>query len=224
MSGRTRTTKQELEIIKIKILAEYEKTQILTEIARNLNISPTKMKHYAKQLGLKGAGNTPLLTPELENEIRKEYLTNPNHQTICKKLGLNYNTMRNHFKRMGLENIRSTKIIWVDETHVQCSKCSKIILYSELETLHINSTNPAKISYCRECRTVQARKNINSTLRNYLANRLRKLRSRAVKKELPFDITVEDLLEQYTQQKGKCFYTGEILQVPVNNNDIMQSP
>lgn len=213
---RTRTSPEEFEKIKIQILAEYEKTQVITEIARNLNIPKSRMAHYARKLQLKGIGNNSSLTPELEAKIRAEYAINPNFVAICKKLELNYDYMRSVFKKMGLKNVRNSTIIWVDDTHVECSKCSKILLFNDLETIRTKGDTITKISYCRECRTKQAIKNNNTSLDNYLANRIRKIRNRSKENNIIFDLTIKDLLGLYESQEGKCFYTGEILHFPAN--------
>lgn len=214
---RTYTSPEEFEKIKIQILAEYEKTQVIAEIARKLNIPKSRMAHYARKLQLKGIGNNSSLTPELETKIKTEYAINPNLLAICKKLKLNYNTMKSHFNRMELKNIRSSNIIWVDDTHVECSKCSKVLLFDELETIRINNDRVTKISYCRECRTKQAIKNNNTSLDSYLANRIRGIRARSKTNKISFNLTTEYLLQIYNQQEGMCFYTGREMSIPVND-------
>lgn len=46
------------------------------------------------------------------------------------------------------------------------------------------------------------------------------IKHRAEKKNQIFEITEQDLLEQYNKQSGLCYYTGELLSLDIGKNSI----
>ena len=208
---RERISKEDLAILKSKVFKEYEETQIIADIARNLNLPVSKMNYYAKTWNLKGAGKT---NPELEMMILKEYETVKNLHQIGRNLGLTTGQMNHYARKLSLKGVKESNIIWIDDVTVQCSKCGKHVPFLELDVLRPKSDKPQRLSYCRKCRTKQIINNTNSSLEAYFRNRIRTVRNRSKIKGLKNDIDVDYLINLYNLQGGKCFYTDEKLIVP----------
>lgn len=205
------------EKLRVLILAEYETTHVASEIAATLDIPMSKMHHYMRKLGLKGAGYSKL-TPVLREQILAEYKVSQRFPVMAKNLNISLTAMRTYAGIMGLKSVRDNHIVWIDEIHVKCSKCSKVMLYTDLELIRPNGKYPSRISYCRGCRTKQIIKNNKSSLESHLANRARGVRTRAKTKGYPCDLTTKYLMELYREQNGKCFYTDDIMAVPDEGN------
>jgi hypothetical protein len=47
---------------------------------------------------------------------------------------------------------------------------------------------------------------------------------RAVKKHLPFEISLDDIIHQFVFQGGKCFYSGMDLKIMKSNQKILHDP
>jgi len=155
--------------------------------------------------------------------IQKEYEKEPNLLKISQNLNMSYNSVRVYAKKLGLKNVSKTNIIWVNETTVECSKCSIYVPYDSLDKIRVGKPNEARISYCRKCRTEQIIKNNKNSLESYLKNRIRAIKTRAKDKSIPFNITVEDLKNIYTNQEGKCFYTDVEMQIPSSTEGICKA-
>ena len=208
---RERISKEDLELLKLRVLEEYKKTQVIADIARNLGLPVGRMNYYARAWKLQGVGRS---NSELQEAILEEYKTTQNLAQIARNLSLTRSQMGYYAKKLSLKGIKESNIIWVDDVTVQCSKCSKHVLFSELDVLRPNSDKPQRLSYCRQCRTKQIINNTNSSLEAYFRNRIRTIRARSKFNGLEHNIDVNDLVELYSLQKGKCFYTDEILVVP----------
>jgi hypothetical protein len=49
-------------------------------------------------------------------------------------------------------------------------------------------------------------------------------RRRAKRKHLPFKITLDEMISQFMNQDGRCFYSGLELRIIKNNKDILHDP
>ena len=47
---------------------------------------------------------------------------------------------------------------------------------------------------------------------------------RATKKEIKFEISLEDIIEKFISQKGKCFYSNEPMLIKKENKNILHDP
>ena len=86
----------------------------------------------------------------------------------------------------------------------ECSICGETKALREFYRRPNLSIEPV----CRKCRTAEERKNANSSPRSYLRTIVNKARYGAKKRQLVFDINIDDVMEIYTRQKGKCALSG----------------
>jgi hypothetical protein len=47
---------------------------------------------------------------------------------------------------------------------------------------------------------------------------------RALKKNLPFEISLDDIIHQYVFQSGRCFYSGLDMKISKNNEQVLHDP
>jgi hypothetical protein len=153
----------------------------------------------------------PQRNEKIRNLIQAEYDKTPSFAVIARTLGLPRKQVARYGYLMGLTSQRISAIKWVSDTHVQCTKCDKIVPYSSLRKIRPNGRNPSTVSYCSSCRTNQVSANNTSSIEACLKNRIRSAKARSVQNNLQFDLTIEFLLKMYKKQNGKCFYTDEPL-------------
>ncbi len=111
---------------------------------------------------------------------------------LTKKNGKHANGRKASLKRIG-EN-------------AECSKCFKTLPLTEF-CYSKRAKYPYSYAYCRNCRKIQLKTNINKSIAHYLQHRHRTLKAYCLRKHVSYDLTKEYLVNLYTLQKGKCFYT-----------------
>lgn len=47
---------------------------------------------------------------------------------------------------------------------------------------------------------------------------------RSLKKHLPFEISLDDIIHQYVLQSGRCFYSGLDMKISKNNKEVLHDP
>jgi hypothetical protein len=101
-----------------------------------------------------------------------------------------------------------------------CPKCKETKLISEF---YFNKTHDCYLSWCKSCgkrRAVESRRCLRASenLEDLLKKRLYDLLSSSKQhwknhKKLECNLTYADLKNQYTNQCGKCFYTGTHMKI-----------
>lgn len=101
------------------------------------------------------------------------------------------------------------------ESIYQCGMCktttpSKFYVYNHFRCKECSS-NAAKANYkklSRKAKIIKNEKYIEWQEKNLIKYRLGSLRRAAKTRNLEFNITEEDIQEQFILQEGKCFYSG----------------
>lgn len=101
----------------------------------------------------------------------------------------------------------------MDKEKYICSECK---MYKSVdEFFHVTHNKYRKeMSYmCKECKKKVRKEKVEElsdaeSLLNTMKIRLHDAKNRAKKKNLYFDLTLDDLMNLWTQQKGKCALTG----------------
>lgn len=128
-------------------------------------------------------------------ELYKDGLT---ARQIDGELGLSNSTASRIIKSHGAKKLNS-KAKYIDPEHIECSKCFEVKHIMEFSI--IRRHGPV-LSYCNVCRN----KKKSVTLEKYLEHKYYD-RKRKNKNKVPFDISLEDFIEQFHNQRGLCFYT-----------------
>lgn len=82
----------------------------------------------------------------------------------------------------------------------QCSLCGDSKPIAQFYQRPNRSIEPV----CRRCRTAEERRHANSSPRSYLRVIVNKAKYGARKRGLEFEITIDDVMEIYKKQRGKC--------------------
>lgn len=102
-----------------------------------------------------------------------------------------------------------------DGQSATCSKCKKLLPIREFQRHRADKPYPYRLSYCFECRKDQLEARLNSDITRYLRDRYGKLRNRATKAFIKFDLTFTQFLAIWGRQNGVCFYTDVPLRCQV---------
>ncbi len=94
--------------------------------------------------------------------------------------------------------------IIVDSESVVCSECNIEKSLNQFQFGRRNEDSQYRYSFCNTCRNRKTRRRIYSRPENYFKTRVGVIRRRY---EGNFNLTVEYLVDLYTKQQGKCFYT-----------------
>nr|DAE03160.1 MAG TPA: restriction endonuclease [Podoviridae sp. ctU7u6] len=101
----------------------------------------------------------------------------------------------------------------MEKEKYRCSECK--MYKSADEFFHVaHNKHRKEISYmCKECKKRVRKEKVNElsdaeSLLETMKIRLNDARNRAKKKNLYFDLTLDNLMNLWTQQKGKCALTG----------------
>lgn len=101
---------------------------------------------------------------------------------------------------------------------VLCKKCDKIFPLSKFRIRNYNQKKRIEES-CYFCQNQRARERENSSIESKIHKLLLGAKHRTIRNKLDFNITEQDLLNQFKKQKGLCFYTGEKLNISVLSID-----
>lgn len=136
---------------------------------------------------------------------------------IAKILDVHHRTIAYNLKKLGLEtnNPRKLKVEMVDEFNAKCSKCCEIKHLSEFKMQRVDKKYEYRLTYCNTCRKQQQNENLRSSPEKFLKDRYNRLKRKCLKNRTILTITFEELYDQYVSQKGRCFYTDEIMNVTV---------
>jgi superoxide dismutase len=63
-------------------------------------------------------------------------------------------------------------------------------------------------SNCKKCNNAMSRNYYTKTVEGRMRKIYNAAKSRSLKNNIPFDITIEFVFELFKKQKGKCFYSG----------------
>lgn len=96
---------------------------------------------------------------------------------------------------------------------LKCHKCGQ---YKDVEEFDIKGDSKIrqyKDTRCKQCKAKLGKLRISNysdekKLHHILLSRLLSAKKRAAKKNIEFDITLEDLVNMYNKQKGLCVITG----------------
>lgn len=142
-------------------------------------------------------------------EIIGLYLAGNTVRAIAKKFKIPaHDTVSDFLKDNNIE-IRGgrVKIKWIDENNIACSRCFEIKNKNYFPFSTSNSREGYYFSYCKECRSKQAKLNrLNSS--DSFKERCSKIKKRAEQKNIEFNLDENYLKEIFIAQEGRCFYTN----------------
>jgi hypothetical protein len=130
------------------------------------------------------------------------------NRTIARQIGCHHNTVSYWLKKLGLKSSwASQKIQYVGKDKAKCSKCREIKSLKEFQHGRKGQQYEYKFSYCIACRKKQSYLNLNKNKESFLKDKFNRLKLRAGKKRIKFNLTFKYFYETFSNQKGLCFYT-----------------
>lgn len=89
-----------------------------------------------------------------------------------------------------------------------CNKCGEKKEYFDFPIQRKGKKYESMSGYCRQCRKKQMYANLNSDITKFLSDKFHRIKCRAKKLNVDFNLDKESFIAMYYNQKGKCFYTG----------------
>lgn len=141
--------------------------------------------------------------------VIKLYKEGKNFKQIEKESGVPDSTFSVFLKSKGLlsdvAKVRSLNKNLSNEGMRKCGTCQQIL---NMEDFHNR--------ICKDCsrhhgRKLYAKNRKSMTLEKISVLRIKNAKGRALRKSLDFNLTVDDFIKMYVEQKGLCFYSGEKL-------------
>lgn len=174
------------------------------EIAHLFEMNPNSIRHLIRKYNFQYNKPDPLPKEQLIQFVKLGY----NTKRISEIINLPYYYVQHRMNKYQLNyNKRDTLTKNVDENYAQCSKCNEIKIITEFPLMRPNLPSKYRLSYCTHCRYIQSRENVFKDLNRLNNERYTRLKNRCHLKNIPFNISKEEFIEQYNNQKGKCFYT-----------------
>lgn len=178
-----------------------------------------KHSHFCKKCGRQKISKKALAN---EEEIIKLYQAGLSLRNIQSKLAIDNRELSKILEKNDIElRYRPVKVNYVDENHIKCSKCGETKCLSSFPYSTNNSGRDGYyFSYCKSCRREYSKqKRIKRNNEFPWIERCSKLKLRAEKNNLDFNLTPEYLEEIYKRQNGKCFYSEANLEIEFSEND-----
>lgn len=140
------------------------------------------------------------------------------NRMIAKELNIPHYTINKIIKKLGLKSKFSRKeLLLLNLNDAQCSRCQQLYPLSNFQFGRKGQQYEYRFSYCNKCRKLQSYYNLSSAPEKFIKNRFNIIKRRAIRNNIPFNLTYEQCLEQYYYQKGRCFYTDIDLSWKVGN-------
>lgn len=154
--------------------------------------------------------NTPI-SKEIVAEIIKLHSLGKTNRQIGKFLNIHWDTVGNYLRKNNLvsNGCKNQPINLIGNNKAKCSKCGEIKPISEFQRGRKDKQYEYHFSYCNFCRKKQCYLNLNKTIDSFLSDKYNRLKVRAKKYNIPFELEKSYFIKIYHQQKGMCFYTNE---------------
>lgn len=133
-----------------------------------------------------------------------------NKKLIIVKLNLTEGQYRYLLGKLNLKTNKFTSLQIIDKENelAKCSECNRILKIKENFTLVTKKTGYTFYqTYCYDCRYDKRNKHYNNNRVAFLKDTYSSLKSSAKTKNVKFNISQEEFINQYNNQNGKCFYT-----------------
>lgn len=140
-------------------------------------------------------------------EILHLYLSGLSIRKVSEKTGVDRKKIASILDERGIKiRYRRAVVGWVDDERIRCTVCEIVKHKNDFPFSTSNSRDGYYFSYCKMCR--KARQREDRLRRSPWTERVGKIRLRAKRNNIPFDLDAEYLENLWNTQNGNCFYTG----------------
>jgi len=180
------------------------------EIADKLGTSKTNVHHYLegrRVVHRRKKGDKTPITDDIRRQIIQLHAGGLNDWEIASELDIGKSTVSSFLLGKRVINHKPRRQ-YTGDGHIICSICKHSKSSDEFGSPRSNGRTISESSFCKECQRDKTFKRLSDPL-TYLRKRVNDLAARSRKLGVIFRLTVEDAWRIYTEQRGKCFYTGE---------------
>jgi hypothetical protein len=145
------------------------------------------------------------ITKEIENKILELNEDKRSNRFIANELGIARSSIKNVLEKHGKKTHNLHIRLERKGNQLRCLVCKD---FKDYETfVYAKSKNAG--GTCKDCRTTKRRNKRKQSVENFFQYKWRTTKDRALKLKCPFNLSVDDLIRQYQEQQGRCFYTDE---------------
>lgn len=180
------------------------------EIADKLGTSKTNVQHYLEDnrvVHRRRKGDKTPITNDIRQQIIRLHADGLNDWKISDELKIGKSTVSSFLLGKRVINHKPRRQ-YTEDRRIVCSICKQPKSSDEFGSPRSNGRTISESSFCKECQREKTFKRLSDPL-TYLRKRVNDLAARSRKLRVPFRLTVEDAWRMYTEQEGRCFYTGE---------------
>lgn len=148
---------------------------------------------------------------EVMDKVRSLLRTGMDDRAVARATHMAKSTVQAFRQKNGIPANNKKKYLprVMKDGKVVCKTCDSPKPRSEFEK---NEANVMGIFYsCKKCGYRQKNARLSHNLKSYLGLVISSKKHMCKKKNIPFNLTVEYLIELYGKQQGKCFYTDRIM-------------
>lgn len=193
------------------IKEKYLKNISISQLAKDFSLAPKTISKILKEFGVYDKNK---ISEELKQLIvlehnKKEKFSN---KEIGKKFNLRYDKISKILKEFNLvsNKPKGKPPLEISETTAICSNCKKEVLKIDFALVK-SYQDGRRLSKCKSCRKKQMNEKLTNSLDSFFKDKEARLKVRAKKSNIDFNIEPGYLMKLYNIQNGICFYTGEEL-------------
>ena len=170
--------------------------------------------------GNKPSYNSPFPKAVIDNFLSiYETLQNPTVKELSKLTGMDNGSVRGILCRRNLPYKKAKTAVspnYVTADEIRCRYCEQVKNEKMFRKIKRGYS-----SICLECSIGKKHEKASETIDKALQRAVIRLRFRAKKRKLPFNVDLEYLLKLWENQEGLCFYTNEEMMWKVGEKKLM---
>jgi DNA-directed RNA polymerase subunit M/transcription elongation factor TFIIS len=150
--------------------------------------------------------------------IKEQYDKGLTNRGIAEALNMHHRSVAYHLQKLKLVSNwdkRYPPIEMVNKEEARCVKCKTVKPIGQFLYGRKGQKYEYRFSYCTECRKRQLYLNLNSDVDKFLLDRYNRLKLRSKKLNIIFKLSKPYFIDLYHSQKGRCFYTHEVMSVRI---------
>lgn len=188
------------------------------EIANKYNKKDYHILTLAKKYHFKSINNLPITDNEKQTIIDR-YLSGSSIEQIEKDIRRGHSSISDIlFKAQIIPELTQAKLLnksLISKNQRQCGSCKLILPKSEFFN-----------RVCKKCRRKRDKeiykdKYTDPSAECFLTYRFKKAKESAKRRDILFNLTIEDLNFLYKKQQGRCFYSNRILLLQLKSPDAL---
>jgi hypothetical protein len=187
------------------------------KIAKSLGVCHQTVANRLTRLGYKPNGTYS--KPINRQQLMQLHAKGLDDHQIARDMGVSLSTIYINRARFGLASNghRKYKLDVVDEDYARCSRCGEIKPIDEFKISKTGKGYRARLSFCRKCLNKTSNERQSASAQSLIRHRLYGIKNRCRLRNIPYCLVLEQVVELYRQQEGKCFYTGISMQLEAGN-------